>query len=402
MGRVRIRHYRIRKGRAYWEPTARMKALGFRVMALGPHGPEAWAQAERMNSEWDKARAAGNAVEHYDRGTLGWLFDEYRATGVWRKKEARTREEWEVAWTVIRPIFADVLVSEIDFPACDEFYTGLEAKFSLHKRHRVFKIFRALLQVAIGFKLITTNPTHRIANTAPSGRSAIWSEIEIAALRERAWEGGYRGLAVAIAIAHDTQLAPVDVRLLTPAMRKADQNGAYFETSRAKTGRKALATISRNTESLLDRYLADLPFVLPPDQPFIRNRSGHVYSKDTLGDDFRDVRETVFAGDTRRLMDMRRTGNVEAVAGGAQPPELAAKLSNTIGKSNEIFDTYSPVQLETVRKVDRHREIGRRELLAAAVARELEQNKSGNFPTPAPVSESELASKPSPTKKANG
>ena len=59
MGRVRIRHYRIRKGRGYWEPTARMKALGFRVMALGPHGPEAWAQAERMNAEWDKARAAG-------------------------------------------------------------------------------------------------------------------------------------------------------------------------------------------------------------------------------------------------------------------------------------------------------------------------------------------------------
>jgi hypothetical protein len=82
MRKVRIRHYRIRKGRAYWEPTARMKALGFRGMALGLPGPEAWAQAERMNAEWDKARATGNAVEHYDRGTLGWLFDEYRTMGV--------------------------------------------------------------------------------------------------------------------------------------------------------------------------------------------------------------------------------------------------------------------------------------------------------------------------------
>jgi hypothetical protein len=145
-----------------------------------------------------------------------------------------------------------------------------------------------------------------------------------------------------------------------------------------------------------------MAFVLPPDQPFIRNRSQHVYTKDTLGDDFRDVRQVVFPGDTRRLMDMRRTGNVEAIAGGAQPPELAAKLSNTIGKSNEIFDTYSPVHLETVRKVDKAREIGRRELLAAAVAREQDGNKSGKFPTPAPVSESELGSNPAPTKKANG
>ena len=124
-------------------------------------------------AEWDKARAAGNTVEVYEHGTLGWLFDEYRRMGVWGKKEPRTREEWEAAWTVIRPIFADVLVSEIDVPACDEFYTGLERKFSLHKKHRIFKIFRALLEVAIRFKLIKTNPTHKIANTAPKGRSDL-------------------------------------------------------------------------------------------------------------------------------------------------------------------------------------------------------------------------------------
>src|SRR5262249_7410 len=124
--------------------------------------------------------------------------------------------------------------------------------------------------------------------------------------------------------------------------------------------------------------------------------------KDTLGDDFRDVREVVFPGDTRRLMDMRRTGNVEAVTGGAQPTDLAAKLSNTIAQSNQIFDTYSPVQLETVREVDKAREIGRRKLLATAVAREQNENKSGNPPTPAPLLESELPSKPEPAKKANG
>src|SRR5262245_61117179 len=65
---------------------------------------------------------------------------------------------------------------------------------------------------------------HRAWAAQPSaplalGRSAIWSEPEIAALRDRAWALGYHGLAVAIAVAHDTQLAPVNVRLLTLAMR---------------------------------------------------------------------------------------------------------------------------------------------------------------------------------------
>jgi hypothetical protein len=41
--------------------------------------------------------------------------------------------------------------------------------------------------------------------------------------------------------------------------------------------------LSKKPELLVERYLADLPFALPADQPFIRNRSGHDYSKDTLG-----------------------------------------------------------------------------------------------------------------------
>src|SRR5215470_16512339 len=69
------------------------------------------------------------------------VFDDYRKRGVWRKKEPRTREEWEAAWTLIKPVFADLLVSEIDFAACDEFYTGLE-KFSLQAPPRLQHLSR--------------------------------------------------------------------------------------------------------------------------------------------------------------------------------------------------------------------------------------------------------------------
>ena len=403
MGTVRIRHYRIRKARGYWEPTARMKAIGFRVTPLGPDGPEAWAKAERLNHQWDEVRKNGGPAETFDHGTLGWLYEQYRSMGVWAKKEMRTREEWELAWGVIKPLFADVRADSINFQACDAFYTELGKAYSLHKQHRIFKIFRALMEVAIGFQLIDTNPTYKIANSAPRGRKAIWFEAEVAQLRDTAWNIGYRGLAVAIAIAYDTQMAPVDVRLLTLAMRRThDRDGVYFETARTKTARDVIATISKQTEALLNRYLAGLGFTLPRDQPFIRNRSGHVYSKDTLGDDFRTVRTDVFPTDTRRLMDMRRTGNVEAVIGGAAPTHLAAKLSNTLAQSNQIFETYTPVQLAAVREADKARNVGRRRLKLSkiAVGIKVEQervfeNKSGNFPTVAPVAESELEPKAS-------
>jgi hypothetical protein len=69
-----------------------------------------------------------------------------------------------------------------------------------------------------------------------------------------------------------------------PLQRRQDRD---VETARAKTHRDVIATILSETQGLVQRYLDGLAFVVPSDQPFIRNRSGHTYSKDTFGDDFR-------------------------------------------------------------------------------------------------------------------
>jgi hypothetical protein len=45
-----------------------------------------------------------------------------------------------------------------------------------------------------------------------------------------------------------------------------------------------------------------------------------------LADDFGTLREAIFPGDKRRLMDMRRSGALEAIAGGAEGFALAAKI----------------------------------------------------------------------------
>jgi hypothetical protein len=76
-----------------------------------------------------------------------------------------------------------------------------------------------------------------------------------------------------------------------------------------------------------------------------------------------------FPGDNRRLMDMRRSGVVEAVAGDAGPIGLAAKLANSIGRSNTLHKTYAPVDIEAVRNIDDARLKGRRRMRA--------ENRSG-------------------------
>jgi hypothetical protein len=76
---------------------------------------------------------------------------------------------------------------------------------------------------------------------------------------------------------------------------------------------------------------------------FCANRSGADYSRYTLPDDFCVIRELTFPGDKCTLADMRRSGVIEANAGGASPSTAAAKMANNISSANAIHKTYQPV-----------------------------------------------------------
>ena len=64
----------------------------------------------------------------------------------------------------------------------------------------------------------------------------------------------------------------------------------------------------------------------------------------------------------RRLMDMGRTGAVEANAGGASVEAISAKMGNSIDQNKTLQKTYMPVNLAAVRTADESRRVGRRQL----------------------------------------
>ncbi len=241
----------------------------------------------------------------------------------------------------------------------------VETSVSLREAHRVLKIWRALWKVmaAMGYCSKDADPSLGIRNSAPPPRQAAWREGEAVRLAKAAWRSGYHGLAALIAIAWDTQLAPVDVRGLTGAQSARNGRTMSFRVERAKTGRAALATLGLRATAILDAYMALLGFELHGDAPIFRNRSCISYSKDTLGDDFRVVRVAVFGIQERRtLADFRRSGALEAIAGGADAETLSAKMANTLSASNNLHRTYVPVEISKVRAADAARRAGRTKL----------------------------------------
>jgi hypothetical protein len=123
---------------------------------------------------------------------------------------------------------------------------------------------------------------------------------------------------------------------------RRDAMGVWFNLARAKTGRAAIATLSKRSARLLGAYIGLQGAEPVGVAPVFRNRSGALYSKDTLGDDFRAVRAMVFGpAEGRQLADFRRSGAVEALSGDVPPAKLASKMANTLSASNRLHKTYA-------------------------------------------------------------
>lgn len=361
---MKIPYYVVKKGYGYWQPTRAMRAEGFNSIPCGKDGPGAWARAKDAQAQWIAYLATREKPSDMPkRGSLSEAFTRFRKTEEWAKKAPRTREEWERCWSRISPIFGDVKPATVTLEHISAFRAVVAARVSEREAHRCIKIWRALWQVAAAMRYCDKNadPSSGVRNTEPQPRQATWTEGEVVRLAKAAWRFGYRGLAAVIATAWDSQLSPVDVRGLTASQRVRDAHGVAFLLARAKTGRGAIGTLSRRSERLVDAYIARLGVDLMDSAPIFRNRSGRAYSKDTLGDDFRDVRAMVFGpGETRTLADFRRSGAVEAIRGGVEAEQLAAKMANDLNTSKALHKTYAPVDMTTARKVDEARRKGRR------------------------------------------
>jgi hypothetical protein len=301
----------------------------------------------------------------YPPHSLGEAFRRYRRTEEWASKAPRTREDWWRCWRQIKPIFGDCDPRTVRLEDISSWRKVIEAKISLREAHRCVKIWRAMWKVsaALGYCVRDADPSLGVRNRAVPGRSATWSEGEIARLFKRAWRDRYNGLAAVIAVAWSTQLSPGDVRALRASQLVRDGAGALFFTARGKTGVPVGGALSDRTLAALEAYIKVLGVELHGEAHIFRNRSGRPYSSDTLGDDFRDVRCALFGeGEQRTLADFRRSGAVEAIAGGARAEELAHAMGNTLSASNALFATYVPVNQATLRTVLEARRRGRSKL----------------------------------------
>lgn len=381
MAEIKLKHYAIRKGKyGYWLPTPAMKRLGFQNIRCGLDGPEAWAIAQEWENRYQRARKGlevAPAGKVYPPGSVGDGFNRFRHSNEWTKKPPRTREDWERSWRYIDPAFGTSDPRTVTFELIDRWYAHLTKVKGVGEAGRALKIWRALYGVLASLKLCTPghDPSKAIRKEGVAGRTETWREGEVVRMVKSALRAGYGGLACIIAVAWDTQFSPVDARTLTPGQAVTSGSDMAFAIGRTKTNEAAFGILSKRTQRLVEWYIASLAFALHDDAPMFwtrgftpsgkggRPRNPAPYTKDSLVDDFADLRRLVFGTEEKRkLMDMRRTGAVEANAGGASVETIAAKMGNSIDQNRKLQKTYMPVNIAAVREADQARRIGRSRL----------------------------------------
>lgn len=386
LGRIKIPYYVIAKGRGYWRPSASMKRVGFDDIRCGVDGPQAWAIAESWNQRWQLVRTGralppneatevtreeAEAARKYPARSVGAAFQIYIRTDEWKNKAHSTRTKvWWPAWYRIRDMWGDVDPNSITLEMMSTWRSDLERDHGRSVSHKAIKIWRAMWRVMLGLKYAhCADPSTGVRNKKPKARHQTWTEGEAVRLAKRAWREGYKGAACIIAICWDTLFSPVDARTLSGRHMATMGGGRLWfdrsEEGRQKTGRATLGTITKRTEALIRAYLKEVGYEVTPNAVLFRTKQGRPYRDDMLSEDFAEIRALEFPGDTRKLMDLRRSGTVEAVAGSDGQDfglKLSAKLANSINTSNEIHKTYAPTNLAPVIDVDEARKRGRRRL----------------------------------------
>jgi hypothetical protein len=398
MGEDKIRYLLFVSGKWRWRPTSLMRARGFKLITFGREcTPADMARAIALNAEWDRVRTGvqeglspqpvyptGSVGEGYQRA-LKLRASERTAKGIMRTKEQTKRDDWPRAWKWLSPVLGDRDPKRVTPEALLALRGKVAERVSATEAHRTIKVWRALWKKLEAFGYCAdkdgprSDPSLAFSNTAPDPRQEVWQHAEVVRLVDCAWRRGKKGLATLMAVIWDSMLSPGDARTLTPGQLARDPQGAMFFLDRAKTGRAAAGTLTGWSEQILETYIASLGVKLLDNAPIFRTAGSEPgpsggrrwlpqpYSTSKMDRDFRAIREEVCGKDEhRQLADMRRSGAVEADAGGTTDADLANKMANTINASARLRKTYNPVNVVSVRRVDEARQRGRKAIKDSA------------------------------------
>lgn len=351
MSPVKIRHLLVKRladGTVgyYWNPTKKMRDLGFSPEALGQDVSKAVVRAEELNRQWDSAQAGKS--EGPASGTVNWLIKDHEQSDRYKNRSAAANDEVDRALKIIGAEFGEFKAAAVRLRHCEAFYARLRKEGSDHRANMIMKWTRYLFGRAIAKELIVANPAVAVELVALDSRDIIWEDAEVAAMEEAAIAQGRPSVALAIRLAYDLGQRLSDVLRLTWTA----YDGISVKVRQAKTAARRKKK-GRKPKLIIIDVLPELKVRLDaapkPDgspQIVVSEHTGRPYTHFHFNRLFRETREQVAKTHPevvdKQFLDYRRSAAVRLAEAGCTTEEIVAITGHDIAHGERILETYVP------------------------------------------------------------
>jgi len=379
---MRVRHLvEKRRGdgsaRFYWQPSAELRACGWRLQRLPDDRAEAAARAEALNAEvdaWRRGEASPHAPPAAQKrrapapGTVAALIRDYRASRWWRDLAPATRRHYGWALEAIEDWAGDMPARAITPPAVQAWHESLRRRVEGRGRARrvvetpakaaaALRVLRLLLQVGVRLGYCSSNAAARPGIAVERQREPVlWRPDQVEHMVRVADALGWRSVGTAILLNSWIGQRVADVLGLPPW----SPEGGALVFRQGKTGRRVALPIGL-VPALVERLRAEAErpgAVRSPTHLLLHDRTGRPWNLSTFEHVFAEVREAAVRGvpeaglppmpDCAGLLfrELRHTAVTRLHEAGVDDLGIAGITGHTPGSVRAVLDRHYLVRTE--------------------------------------------------------
>lgn len=218
----------------YWQPSATLKAAGWKSLSLPDTLEAAITAAKDRNEEVARWKAGGAKPQKVKpfiiRTSIASLIEKYKASEKFTGNAASTQTTYASALNLIERWATDpkapggsgnLPITSITEDRVAKLRDALmtpdeNGHVRHHNAHNILRVLRILMAYAVKpLKLIEKNPAQAFELSTPKPRDQVWENEDIEALKSAAIKLGYPSIAFAMDLAVYTGQRPADVRSFT-------------------------------------------------------------------------------------------------------------------------------------------------------------------------------------------
>jgi integrase len=198
MGRITVTVPYVRQTASgfYWEPSRKLKLLGFHAESLGKDRAKAEARAIILNRQASAAQQDKAAPAAPVEGTVAWTIAEYQRSQEWLKLADNTKRGYRQCLVEIEKWAGEEGVSTITRKAAKQWQRAIEARAPAFAA-AIIRVLRVVLHFAKGEGYEVADLGKMKLHTA-GGNSEPWEDHEISAYLDEARHGGRQSMALAM------------------------------------------------------------------------------------------------------------------------------------------------------------------------------------------------------------